>query len=88
MTSPIESMFAALPCTICRTPMNVGCGCWIKLECTGCGKTKSAAKDDTDPQGTAKIRMLCPECAAGDFSMIDYFDKDGRQLLPGGDSST
>jgi hypothetical protein len=26
--------------------------------------------------------MLCPECAKGDFSLVSYFDADGKQLLP------
>ena len=52
----------------------------VTLECHKCGKTKDAEMDKTDPPGTAKVRMLCPACANGDFSMIDYFDKNGKQL--------
>ena len=54
----------------------------VMLECSSCKRTKSAEVDPTDPPGTAKIVMLCPECAKGDFSMIEYFDKDGKQILP------
>lgn len=53
----------------------------VTLECSRCGKKKDVAMDATDPPGTARIRMLCPECAKGDRSMIDYFDKNGKQLL-------
>jgi Zn finger protein HypA/HybF involved in hydrogenase expression len=52
----------------------------VLLRCTKCGKTKDAAQDATDPPNTAEIHMLCPECAGGDFSLIDYFDKQGRQI--------
>lgn len=54
----------------------------IILECTGCKRTAGGLNDPTDPPGTHKVRTLCPECAKGDFSMVDYFDKDGKQLLP------
>jgi hypothetical protein len=65
--------------------MNVGCDCWVTLRCTGCKKEHRAEADPTDPPGTALIRLLCPECNGGDFSMIEYFDKSGKQLLPCGD---
>lgn len=54
---------------------------YVKLECTGCGLKKTAKREPTDPPRTALIKMLCPECAQGDFSLIDYFDKDGKQLM-------
>jgi hypothetical protein len=76
----LDAFFSALPCSICKTPMNVGCDCWVNLECTGCGRKRSAERDATDPPGTALIKMLCPECAKGDRSLIDYFDKGGRQI--------
>ena len=56
----------------------------VTLECSGCKRTKSAPVDPTDPPGTARIVMLCPECAKGDRSLIDYYDKDGRQIDPDG----
>jgi hypothetical protein len=52
----------------------------VMLECTRCKRTKSAALDATDPPGCATIKMLCPECSKGDFSLVDYFDNDGRQI--------
>ncbi len=54
----------------------------VMLVCTQCHRAKDAELDPTDPPGTAKVVMLCPECARGDFSMIYYYDKDGKQLLP------
>lgn len=58
---------------------------WVMLECPSCSKTKIAQKDETDPPGTAKVRAHCPECArGGKDGLIDYFDKDGKQLLPSG----
>ena len=74
--------FETLPCVKCGKPKNQGCACWVLLECGGCGKKKYAERDETDPKGTERIRMLCPECAKGDCSLIDYFDKNGRQLKP------
>jgi hypothetical protein len=53
----------------------------IALECPKCGLEKSAPLDPTDPPGTARIKTLCPECAGGDFSLVDYFDKGGKQLM-------
>lgn len=76
----IADAFEALPCVKCGTPRYKGCGCWIKLKCTGCGKEKSAELDPTDPPGTAVVKTRCPECAKGDRSLIDYYDKDGRQI--------
>lgn len=52
----------------------------VTLECSGCKRTKDAAMDPTDPTGTARVVMRCPECAGGDFSMVDYFNKDGQQI--------
>jgi hypothetical protein len=72
--------FDKLPCSVCGTPRDVGCDCWVELHCTKCGKNKMAQRDPTDPPGTAKVKMLCPECAGGDRSLIDYFDKLGRQI--------
>ena len=53
----------------------------VTLECGKCGVENLAPLDPTDPPGTARIKTLCPECAGGDFSLVDYFDKDGKQLL-------
>ena len=52
----------------------------VTLECGKCKRTKSAPLDPTDPPGTARISMLCPECAGGDHSLVDYFDAGGRQI--------
>lgn len=68
-------------CTACGVSSKIGCGCFVNLQCGGCGAAKRVQKDPTDPEGTATVKMLCPDCAGGDFSLIDYFDKDGRQLL-------
>ena len=52
----------------------------VLLQCGKCGLEKPAPLDPTDPPATTRIKTLCPECAGGDFSLVDYFDKDGNQL--------
>jgi hypothetical protein len=54
----------------------------VILECPQCGGIGTSKQNPTDPDGTAKVRMLCPECAKGDFSLVSYFDANGKQLLP------
>lgn len=77
----LDSFFATLPCVKCKTPRNIGCGCWVTLRCSKCRVEKLTEKEASDPEGTAVVLTLCPECAGGDFSLVDYFDKDGKQLL-------
>lgn len=81
--SPIERMVDEA----CGVPADYVPPPRVTLECNVCSKTKSVPIDPTDPPGTAKVRMPCPECAKGDRVMIDYFDKDGKQigLPPAGD---
>lgn len=55
---------------------------YIIMQCGKCGRTQSAPSDETDPDGTAVVRALCPECCGGDFSLVDYFDADGNQIMP------
>jgi hypothetical protein len=54
----------------------------VLLQCGKCGLEKPAPLDPTDPPATARIKTLCPECAGGDFSLVDYFDKSGAQIFP------
>ena len=51
----------------------------VTLRCPKCKKEKDAAMDQTDPPGTAVVLTQCPECVGGDFSTVDYFDKDGKE---------
>lgn len=75
-------------CTLCGVSSKKGCGCFVTLQCPKCGTKKGAPLDPTDPPGTKTVRMLCPECCGGDFSLVDYFDKDGHQLLVDGCDTT
>ena len=34
-----------------------------------------------DPAATARIEVMCPDCSGGDFSMPEYFDAAGQQIL-------
>ena len=54
----------------------------VILECPQCERIGTSKPNPTDPARTAKVRMLCPECGKGDFSLVSYFDADGKQLLP------
>lgn len=53
----------------------------ITLRCPKCKKEKDAALDPTDPPGTVLVLTQCPECVGGDFGTVDYFDKDGKQIM-------
>lgn len=53
----------------------------VTLRCPKCKREKDAAIEPTDPKGTTLVVTQCPECVGGDFSTVDYFDKDGKQLL-------
>jgi hypothetical protein len=53
----------------------------VTLECKKCKKTKRVAKDKTDPEGTARVLMQCPECNPGDFDEPAYFDNNGKEIV-------
>jgi len=54
-----------------------------KLVCPKCGKWVRCERDKSDPEGTTKIVVLCPECAThGGFEEIHYFDAAGKELQP------
>jgi hypothetical protein len=68
-------------CTKCGKPP--GCKCWDKtvtLECKKCKKKKRVESDPTDPKGTARVLMLCPDCNPGDFDVLYYFDAAGKEI--------
>lgn len=52
----------------------------VTLRCPMCKREKDAAIDPTDPPGTKLVLTQCPECVGGDFSTVDYFDSNGRQI--------
>lgn len=80
--SPFEAMIdAACACVKCGKTGAAGtCGCWVRLECSKCGKHRLAERHETDPVGTATVKIQCPDCNAGDFDMPSYFDAIGREL--------
>jgi len=52
---------------------------YVTLKCTHCGRTKRAPKDETDPQGTARVEVACPECTgSGDRPEVHYYDAQDR----------
>ena len=54
----------------------------ITLYCPKCKRRQNAPKHDTDPDGTATVRVKCPKCDPGDFELVEYFDSNGNQILP------
>lgn len=51
----------------------------IMLKCPHCGRTSSAPKDETDPQGTARVEVSCPDCTKeGDRPQMHYYDSSGQ----------
>ena len=54
-----------------------GCGCDVFMP-----EVESYQITRWDPELRERVDlvMLCPECCKGDRSLIDYFDKDGRQI--------
>ena len=53
----------------------------IRIECPKCEKSQECVADETDPEGTAKVVVMCPECNAGDFDTPTYFDASGKELF-------
>ena len=51
----------------------------IDLHCPKCKETLKVDRDESDPEGTAKIETDCPKCATEDFK-ISYFDADGKLI--------
>lgn len=64
--SPINIMIDRidLRCTRCNERRAVGCRCWdqVKLHCPGCGRTKKATRDKSDPVDAKVIELKCPKC--------------------------
>lgn len=51
----------------------------VMLECPHCGRTQRSWPERTDPPNTAKVVATCNKCPE-DAAIVDYFDKDGRQI--------
>jgi hypothetical protein len=66
VTSPINILLDRVDwrCTRCNAPKSVKCSCWeqVKLHCPGCGRTKKATREPSDPIGAKIIELRCPEC--------------------------
>lgn len=84
--SPIERMIdASCECLKCGAKGSPGaCGCWIRLKCPHCGKTKMTDRQDADPAHATELQIECPECDRGDFGVPAYFDASGRHILEAG----
>ena len=52
----------------------------ITLRCPQCGRTKTVARDDTDPPNTAEIEMVCDRHEG--FDDVRYYDATGMQINP------
>lgn len=51
----------------------------VTLHCPKCRRTKRVLKDETDPEGTAKVEVVCDKCDdGGGFPEIHYYDAAGR----------
>lgn len=75
---------AACSCVKCGQKGQPGtCGCWIKMECPKCGKSKLTDRDEFDPPQAVKVHIQCPDCNAGDFDSPHHFDVAGREILFG-----
>ena len=53
----------------------------IMLGCPKCGKSQGAALHESDPEGTALVKIICPDCNPGDRDMPRYFDRYGTELV-------
>lgn len=77
MTSPIERMIDKA-CGV--TPESIFPET-ILLRCPNCMREKRAAREKTDPNGTAVVVTQCPKCVGGDFSSTQYFDSHGTEIV-------
>jgi hypothetical protein len=60
----------------------------ITLSCPKCERTKTAARDKTDPPNTATVMLTCPACHdAGDFQDVTYYNSRGEQIDLAGNPS-
>lgn len=58
----------------------------IEILCPKCGIRTLTQRCDYDPDRATLISVLCPECAAGDFAPVEYFDICGRPVPAAGAS--
>lgn len=51
----------------------------VRLLCPDCKRTLVAARDETDPPGTAIVEVLCDQCDdGGGFPETHYYDAEGK----------
>lgn len=53
---------------------------YITLRCPKCKKSMQTPADESDPEGTAVVEIMCPECNAGDFDSPSYLDASGKYI--------
>lgn len=51
----------------------------IKLTCKKCEKHKLTERE-RDPPSAVEVRIMCPDCNAGDFDAPIYFGVDGTEV--------
>lgn len=86
MPSPLDRLIdAAVRCLKCgKAGMPGTCGCWVRLECPCCDKSRPfAARDQTDPPNAVRVVFPCDECPQEAVD-VAYFDAEGRQIDCGG----
>lgn len=77
-TRPKTPIEAAIDCHF--GVVNTEAQIFVMLRCPKCDRTQRAPADETDPEGTATIRVICPKCDDGDFHEPHYFDANGMEL--------
>lgn len=54
----------------------------VVLVCQKCKKEKRCRLDKTDPKGTVRIELTCPDCwTDGSFETAIFFNKNGKQIF-------
>ena len=54
----------------------------VTIKCPECGRRDRTPAQDTDPEGTSLIELLCEKCSGGDFAEPTYFNASGKELPP------
>jgi phage FluMu protein Com len=77
--SPIEMMIDAACGYDPSKPQKKAAEPDIEMRCPECAEVLMVHRDETDPEGTAKIETACPRCRTADFK-ISYFDAKGELI--------
>lgn|SRR5574343_408101 len=55
----------------------------IHLHCRTCGRfKKNVPRSETEPSAAALLMTECDKCNRGDFSLEDYVDSRGQDVVP------